>query len=444
MLTPMASPSASSAAPDPPHRRTRPPARWTPLRVFGLFVVLFLVGSVGFGILKLVAGDAAVDRAQTALDPFYTPPDRLPATPGTVIRSEPMNLDLANGTAQRVLYTSRDQTGASIAVSGMVFQPTTPAVPAPIVAWAHPTLGQADKCAPSRSAKPLSDMDDWLELMLARGWVVTATDYAGLGTPGPKTYLIGEQSANDLVNAVRAAQSLVTAPTSADWVLWSHSQGGQAALWAAAQGAKLAPELNLRGVGVAAPAAELMPIMNAQWDTVVAWVIGPEATESFVPAYPELDVLGALSQAGRDAMADLAEQCITGQGIRGKARETFDEQFFAANPTTNSAWVQIVTEQTPPVLPPDIPVLLVQGTADEVVLAPTNALFQNSWCAQGANLSALWLGGVDHAHAAIIGGPTMVQWAASRFDGEPQIPNCSFPPPVAPAAAIPAIGGSGG
>ena len=410
------------------------------MRVFGLIVVVFLVGLVGFGVFKLVTGNVAVDRAQSALDPFYTPPSQVPATPGTVIRSEPMNLDLANGTAARVLYTSRDRQGAPIAVSGMVFTPTNPATPAPIVAWAHPTLGQADKCAPSRSAKPLTDMNDWLEPMLARGWVVTATDYAGLGTPGPKTYLIGEQSANDLVNAVRAAQQLTTAPTSPDWLLWSHSQGGQAALWAAAEGPNLAPELNLRGVGVAAPAAELMPIMDAQWDTVVAWVIGPEATESFVPAYPELDVLGALSQSARDSMADLAEQCITGQGIRGKVRETFDEQFFAANPSTNAAWTQIVAEQTPPVLPGDVPILLVQGTADEVVLASTNALFQNEWCAQGANLSALWLGGVDHAHVATIGGPAMVEWAAARFAGIPQQPNCSFPPPVAAAEASSATG----
>ena len=432
----MTSQPPSAGAPDPTPTPSKRPARWTPLRVFGLVVVVFLLGLVGYGVVKLFTADVAVDRAQAALDPFYTPPSQVPATPGTVIRSEPMNLDLANGTATRVLYTSRDLQGTPIAVSGMVFTPTTPASPTPIVAWAHPTLGQADKCAPSRSAKPLSDMDGWLEQMLARGWVVTATDYAGLGTPGPKTYLVGEQSANDVVNSVRAAQEITATQTSTDWLLWSHSQGGQAALWTAAESPTLAPELNLRGVGVAAPAAELMPIMDAQWDTTVAWVIGPEATESFVPTYPELDVLSALSQSARDAMADLAKQCITGQGIRGELREAFDEQFFAANPTTNAAWKQIVTEQTPPVLPPDVPILLVQGTADEVVLASTNALFQNKWCAQGANLSALWLGGVNHAKAATTGGPSMVEWAVARFAGETQIPNCSFPPPVVPAADI--------
>ena len=440
MMAAMTSQPPSAGAPDPTPTPSKRPARWTPLRVFGLVVVVFLLGLVGYGVVKLFTADVAVDRAQAALDPFYTPPAQVPAAPGAVLRSEPMDLNLANGTAQRVLYTSQNLQGEPIAVSGMVFMPNTPAAPAPIVAWAHPTLGQADKCAPSRAANPLADTTGWLEEMLARGWVVTATDYAGLGTPGPKTYLIGTQSANDLVNSVRAAKQLSSAPTSADWLLWSHSQGGQAALWAAAKGPELAPELTLLGVGVAAPAAELMPIMNAQWDTVVAWVIGPEATESFVPAYPELDVLGALSTEARDSMADLAQQCITGQGISGEVRETFDQNFFSANPADNAAWVQIVAEQTPPVLPADMPILLIQGTADEVVLASTNALFQTSWCAQGANLSALWLGGVDHNHVAIIGGPSMVEWAAARFAGEPTRPNCSFPPPVTPAPAISATG----
>ena len=38
------------------------------------------------------------------------------------------------------------------------------------------------------------------------GWVVAATDYAGLGTPGTLEYLVGEAAARDVVNSVRAAR----------------------------------------------------------------------------------------------------------------------------------------------------------------------------------------------------------------------------------------------
>ena len=34
-----------------------------------------------------------------------------------------------------------------------------------------------------------------LARLLARGWVVVATDYPGLGTPGPHPYLVGQSEA---------------------------------------------------------------------------------------------------------------------------------------------------------------------------------------------------------------------------------------------------------
>jgi alpha-beta hydrolase superfamily lysophospholipase len=249
---------------------------------------------------------------------------------------------------------------------------------------------------------------------------------------------LGAQSAQDLVNSVRAAKELTSEAgvgTSADWALWSHSQGGQAALWAAAESGELAPELTLQGVAAAAPAAELAEIMDAQWDTKVAWVIGPEAAQTFVVAYPDLDVAGALSDTARRAMSDLESKCIFGQGLDAVSLTALGQTFFSENPTDNAAWSKIVAEQTPPP-PADLPFLLVQGTADEVVLAPTNALLQETWCAAGVNMSALWLGDVDHMKAAVIGGPSAVEWIAARFDGRPAEPNCSFPPPVPPAAAV--------
>lgn len=413
---------------------------WTPLRILGLLVVLAVIGGIGFVVVKLVVDGRQTSDRQAQLQPFYTPPDQLPSAPGSVIRTEGMdNVTLTNGSAQRILYTSVNDAGEPIAVSGMVFTPNTPAADAPVVAWAHPTLGQADQCAPSRSSEPLKDMTGWLDEMLGRGWVVTGTDYAGLGTPGPKSYLLGMQSVRDIVNSVRAAKTVTAEAgvgTSADWVVWSHSQGGQAALWTAAKGNEEAPELTLRAVAAAAPAAELAEIMTAQWNTEVAWVIGPEAAQSFTVAYPDLDVMGALSDVARDAMSDLESKCILGQGLDAVALTTLRQDFFTADPIDDPAWSQIVSEQTPPQPAPGMPILLVQGTADEVVLAPTNALLQNSWCAAGVNMSALWLGEVNHQKAAIIGGPSAVQWLAARFAGEPAVPNCSFPPPVQPATPV--------
>ncbi|OHV16868.1 hypothetical protein BK022_09250 [Methylorubrum extorquens] len=55
---------------------------------------------------------------------------------------------------------------------------------------AHPTTGVVEKCAPSL-ARVLYRSIQGLNEMLARSYIVAATDYPGLGTPGVHPYLVG-------------------------------------------------------------------------------------------------------------------------------------------------------------------------------------------------------------------------------------------------------------
>ncbi len=82
-------------------------------------------------------------------------PPRFPSTPGTIIRTEPLDADVPGGTGFRVLYSSVGQKGEPVAVSGMMFISNKPAPPGgrPVIGWAHGTVGLAPQCAPSRSAR---------------------------------------------------------------------------------------------------------------------------------------------------------------------------------------------------------------------------------------------------------------------------------------------------
>jgi hypothetical protein len=92
-----------------------------------------------------------------------------------------------------VLYTSTGYDGNPTAVSGFVLVPEgePPADGRKVVAYTHGTVGVASKCAPSlvteQEQQPLfvEGGDDLLEA----GYVVAASDYQGLGTPGPHPYL---------------------------------------------------------------------------------------------------------------------------------------------------------------------------------------------------------------------------------------------------------------
>src|SRR5947209_7209154 len=151
--------------------------------------VLAAVAAIG------VAGPATASSRRTTASTvaFYDPPRRLvAAAPGTVIRSEPFAA-ITGARAWKVLYHSRAVDGRDIVVSGVIVAPTgrAPAGGRPVVAWAHGTHGIADKCAPSRIRQWVKYMPG-IRQLVDHGYVVAATDYEGLGTPGVHPYLMGD------------------------------------------------------------------------------------------------------------------------------------------------------------------------------------------------------------------------------------------------------------
>lgn len=400
--------------------------------------VALIAGLVFLFVGATVTTEIRTTHEQTALAPFYEPPSPLPAAPGTLIRTEPLGVDVPGATALRMLYVSERPDGTPAASGGMIFIPTTPAPEGgrPVVAWAHGTLGMGDACAPSRSGNPLGDTANWLDSMIALGYVVVATDYIGLGTPGPELYLVGEAEARDVVNSVRAARALPEAAAGDRYVVWGHSQGGHSALWVGHLSEEIAPELTLLGVAAAAPAAELTDIMGAQWDTTIGWGIGPEVAVSWPAANPALSPDQVLTFTGERTYRRIADECTSNKSLLLELalRKSAGQMFFAGNPVQNVAWADYARKQTPPAMPGSMPLFIAQGTTDEVVLAWPNAVLQERWCAAGSDLTMLWMGGVGHMQAATTAGPSVTEWVADRFAGKPTSRNCTFPPAVAPQA----------
>ncbi len=178
-----------------------------------------LAGAIGavLAALGAVAFVAAIRGAQPgAPGPFYALPAPLPAgAPGTIVRSEPVPNFFPGATAFRVLYLSTGYDEQPTAVSGLIIVPDSPPPPAgrKVVAWTHGTVGVASNCGPSliEGARYGAALPA-LEQLLAAGYVVTATDYQGLGTPGPHPYLVGASAAANALDNIRAAINLPAAP----------------------------------------------------------------------------------------------------------------------------------------------------------------------------------------------------------------------------------------
>jgi pimeloyl-ACP methyl ester carboxylesterase len=113
------------------------------------------------------------------------------------------------------------------------------------MAWGHETAGMADICAPSwvgYSSRVAAFLNAWL----ARGIAIVATDYQGLGTPGPHPYLAVRPGAYGVLDSIRAAQRAF--PEIGKRVLLAgYSQGASAVFGAAALQPAYAPELEVRG-----------------------------------------------------------------------------------------------------------------------------------------------------------------------------------------------------
>ena len=346
----------------------------------------------------------------------------------------PLSMDVDGGTAYRLLYVSARPDGSSAVSGAMVFLPDTPA-PAqgrPVLAWAHGTVGMGDACAPSRDPQGTTDMAGWLEQSLALGWVVVATDYVGLGTPGPELYLVAQAEANDVVHSVQALRAWDLAEAGDRYAVYGHSQGGHSALWTGHLAAGIDPSLELVGVAAAAPAAMLPEIVSVQWETAAGWAIGPEALVGWQYIDPSLPIEGVLTQAGKDNAERLALECIEPAALEGYLRTDVGQNFFTVNPSDNPGWADLIAEQTPPPMPADMPVFIAQGTADDVVLPWPQAMLQEQWCQAGSTLTMEWLGGVNHVEAAIVAGPAAMVWIADRFAGRPAPRTCDVPPPVPP------------
>jgi hypothetical protein len=100
--------------------------------------------------------------------------------------------------------------------------------------------------------------------MLARGYVVVATDYPGLGVPGQiHPYLIGVSEVRAVLDSVHAARDLPDAGASNRFAGWGHSQGGHASLYTGEIAASYAPDLKLIGVAAAAAAPYLIELFDA-------------------------------------------------------------------------------------------------------------------------------------------------------------------------------------
>jgi pimeloyl-ACP methyl ester carboxylesterase len=376
--------------------------------------------------LLVFSGYASAASAQTS---FYDAPrSLLPGQPGTLVRQEPIDGAPFGAAAYRVLYRSTGMKGEPIFVSGVVVVPQgePPSGGRPIVAWAHPTSGITSRCAPSLAIFLFQQIQG-LRSFVERGYVVAATDYPGLGTPGPHPYLVGDSEARAVIDAVRVAGNMPGAGGGKRFTVWGHSQGGQAALFTGMIAKQYALELTLLGVAAAAPATDLVALMNDDINSVGGKNITAMTLWSWHRVYGAA-IDDVIDPRAMPAVDRLARECIEGPFdliARQRTEKPLEQYFLTVKaPAEIEPWRSLLQKNTPGVLPPDIPVFLAQGTIDQIIRPDVTRDYMSTLCRAGSKVKMLMMPSIGHGRAAQVSTIPAVNWTTDRFAGEEPPNDC--------------------
>lgn len=356
---------------------------------------------------QVVRGEDDVAE-QWTVPAFYEQPVPLPAGgPGELIRSQRVIGAPTGSTAWRVLFHSTDTFGHPVVNSGLVIAPDSPA-PADgrtVVSWGHPTTGAAQRCAPSAGLDPF-DLVEGLTDFLKRGYIVAYTDYTGMGTTGPDSYLVGGTEGRNVLDAARAARELIGDAASDRLVLWGHSQGGQAALFAAQLARTYAPELDLRAAAVAAPATDLGALMRADIGDISGVSIASYAFTAFAEVYgpstPDARLSAILTPGAVAALPSMSALCLIGQN---KALHAIGQpligDFLSSDPETTEPWATLLRQNTPGAIAITVPLFVAQGDADKLVRPEATAAFVTHERTLGTSVEFVRIPDTGHGLVAI-------------------------------------------
>ncbi|WP_179992001.1 MULTISPECIES: S9 family peptidase [unclassified Acinetobacter] len=335
---------------------------------------------------------------------------------------------------QVIRYNMPNVNGERAEATAMVFYPN---IPQPqngwrVVVWEHGTVGSGDSCAPSNNQLN-NNFRGLASSLLAQGYVIVAPDYEGLGTRGIHPYLNLKSAAQSAIYAVRAFKEQQGNRFNGAWVSVGQSQGGHASL-ATAQFADEDP--NYKAAIAAAPASSLGYIISE---------VAPQALNALVEAgqdnaakavYAELLAYAAYVAVGIKAyepgfnyrnifssragiVAEKAEgttgenglclgpliteymQDIDDYLVNNPEKTVVDYPGLVENFQNNSSVEKFLENNQPATEKINVPVMIIQGTADMAVPYPVTNTLQQGLKDMGTTVNFVEVKNASHTEAIV-------------------------------------------
>lgn len=339
----------------------------------------------------------------------------------------------AFGEGWRAVYTSVSGVdGRRRDVSGAFFVPrgVPPVDGWPVVSLAHGTTGIGNNCGPAQE-QHLLGYQPIVESLLVRGFAVALSDFEGLGMEGSHPYLEPRSAAFNIIDAVRALQS-ISPNVSTRWVAAGYSQGGQA-VWAANElNSFYGSGLQLQGSVAIAPAANVTGVVDLIWsrsltDEQAAFLpmlttgllrYDPDLDEhAFLPAVPDPEWLTCRASDGSPVNSGpLPTRAFAGRESRPEGRH--DSAALREGLRVTLRRVAL------PQRPLGQPMLVITGERDPLILPVwvESAVAQS--CVLGGRIEYLEVPDADHRDILWKRSDVVMRWIAERFAGQSAPSNC--------------------
>ncbi|MFZ4517913.1 MAG: hypothetical protein ACOYOP_05970 [Microthrixaceae bacterium] len=366
------------------------------------------------------------------------------ALPGDLLSHEEIPTSISGAVAVRVRYASVDLHGVPTESTGLVVAPDTAGSDRPVMTWLHGTTGLGDAACPSAQPDPARELITYfdpgatreidygvphLQSFIDDGWVVCATDYQGLGTPGVHQYTVNRTNGLDGLHIVHAAGGLPlgtgAAVAGAGW-----SQGGGAVAALAELGAEDYCDLELfavvafspgvAGAAVAAGSAMAAADPHAPPDAHPFMLI-----EGLAAAFPDtLDLADLLTPLGVE-IAHTTRDTLPVHHLDAVLARAFHHHgaLLRPDPQNLPAWRDAVMASSAGRRMPVCPVLICQDLGNPEGQFPCPLAWQDGYAAAitalGADVTVRKYPDDDHFSLCATAMPAAKQWLESLRPGTP-------------------------
>ena len=385
--------------------------------------------AAALAVLIAVVAPAAPASARVldpATDPFFAAPANLAElTPGTVIRSRPVDTKVfpgvpMNSTSTQILVRSTDAKDKPAAVTATILVPKSKDLNH-LLAYQPATDSLGARCEPSYVLQTGGEKEAALiKMALDKGLTVVVADHQG-----PRhAFAAGPMAAHAVLDSVRGALASPEAELGgADTkvAMMGYSGGAIATGWAAQLQPDYAPEINLVGAAAGGTPADLEAAASTMDGTLDGGGLFVGAAFGVMREYPELlSIINAKGLAYADKIKD---QCLA--QLVTHAFDSVKKYSNSPDPLREPVAQAVLSElRMGGDLAPTAPIYLWHSTLDQLIPYRVAPALRDDWCSQGTQVKLVTDRLSEHISGAVKYASPAQQWLLDRYSGKPVTGAC--------------------